>query len=360
MNDIVIIGGGIAGISAAARLAPSADVIVLEAERQLAYHASGRSAAAFIKDYGNSVVRALNAASVEYLTSANGGVLGARGMMMLGKAIERKNFLVEADDFGLAEISIGEAKQKVPLINHHLVKYAAYREDVSDIDTDLLFQNFLRIARSNGAKVQTDAQVTNIRFENGLWHLTTANQTYSAKVLVNASGAWVDQIAEMAGIEPLGFTPYRRSIARIPVPGGYDPSNWPLLDGVKESWYAKPDAGQLIVSPADEDPVLPQDAWADDIILAEGLSRFEEMMSKPVERVTSNWAGLRTFAPDRTLVIGRSSENPEFFWIAGQGGYGFQTAAAVSQLSSDLILGHVVELDDHLCQALSPDRFKVH
>ena len=112
--------------------------------------------------------------------------------------------------------------------------------------------------------MQPDAQVTNIIFENGLWYLKTANRTYTAKVLVNASGAWVDQVAEMAGIEPLGFKPYRRSIARIPVPGGYDPSNWPLLDGVNESWYAKSDAGQLIVSPSDEDPVLPQDAWADE------------------------------------------------------------------------------------------------
>ena len=360
MSDIVIIGGGIAGISAAARLAPHSNVTVLEAEKQLAYHASGRSAAAFIVDYGNSVVRALNVASLEYLTSANGGVLSPRGMMMLGKARERKDFLSEVEDFGLVEISVGEAKEKVPLIDQNMVKHAAYREDVSDIDTNLLFQNFLREARSHGATVQTEAQVTNITFDNGQWNVVTADQMYSAKILINASGAWVDLIAQMAGLEPLGFTPYRRSIARIPVPGDYDPSNWPLLDGVKEGWYAKPDAGQLIVSPADEDPVAPQDAWADDMILAEGLSRFEEMMSKPVERITSNWAGLRTFAPDRSLVIGRSSENPQFFWIAGQGGYGFQTVAAASQLASDLILGRVSVLSNDVCQALSPERFKAH
>ncbi len=357
MHDIVIIGGGIAGISAAARLAPHSDVLVLEAESHLAYHASGRSAAAFIQDYGNSVIRALNTASFEYLKSANGGVLSPRGMMKLGKAFEREDFVIEVHDFGLSEISIEEAKHKVPLIDRNSVKFAAYREDVSDIDTNLFFQNFLRIARAHGTKIKTEAKVTNINFENGTWHLVTDEQTYSAKMLVNASGAWVDQIAEMAGIGPLGFTPYRRSIARIPVPGGYDCTNWPLLDGVKESWYAKPDAGQLIVSPADEDPIIAQDAWVDDIILAKGLSRFEEMMSNPVERVTSNWAGLRTFAPDRTLVIGRSPENPEFFWIAGQGGYGFQTAAAASQLASELILGHEIELDDCICQSLSPDRF---
>jgi glycine/D-amino acid oxidase-like deaminating enzyme len=133
-----------------------------------------------------------------------------------------------------------------------------------------------------------------------------------------------------------------------------------MLNGVKEGWYAKPDAGQLIVSPADEDSMAPQDAWADDMILAEGLSRFEEMMTEPVARITSNWAGLRTFAPDRTLVIGSSPQNPQFFWLAGQGGYGFQTAAAASQLACDLILDRPSELEDGVCQALSPERFKAN
>ncbi len=357
MSDIIIIGGGIAGISAAAQIAPHAKVTVLEREDELAYHASGRSAAAFIEDYGNAVVRELNSASVDYLTNANGGVLSKRGMMLLAKKEEKEDFQSEAKSFGLNEISKSEAKEKIPLINTKIVSYSAYRKDVSDIDTDLLFQNFLKEARSFGALVHTKAEVNSISFEKNRWNLITTKGEYSGEILINATGAWADHTARMAGIQTLKFTPYRRSIARIPVPGGFDPTDWPLFGGVNESWYAKPDAGQLIVSPAEEDPLEPQDAWADDIILAEGIARFEELMEHPVERITSNWAGLRTFSPDRSLVIGPAKDNPHFYWLCGQGGYGFQTAAAASQLTSDIILSRPTQLSKDVCEALSPKRF---
>ena len=357
MSDIIILGGGIAGISAAARLAPHAKVTILERENVLSYHASGRSAAAFIKDYGNIIVRELNSASVDYLTHANGGVLSKRGMMLLAKKTEKEDFQREYKTFKLKEISISEAKEKIPLINTNTVTYSAYREDVSDIDTDMLFQNYLKEARSFGADVYTNLEIISISFENGRWNFITNFGQYSGEILINATGAWADHTAQMAGIKTIGFTPFRRSIARIPVPGGFDPSEWPLFDGVNENWYAKPDAGQLIVSPADEDPLEPQDAWADDTVLAEGIARFEEFMEHPVERITSNWAGLRTFAPDRSLVIGPANDNNKFFWLCGQGGYGFQTAAAASQLTSDIILNRPSELAKDVCTALSPRRF---
>ena len=176
-------------------------------------------------------------------------------------------------------------------------------------------------------------------------------------MIVNAAGAWADQIAALAGIAPLGLQPLRRSMARIPAPGGHDVSSWPTLLGVGETWYSKPDAGALIVSPAEEDPAEPHDAWADDMVLAEGLARYEEMVSEPVTRLISNWAGLRTFAPDRVLVIGRDRSHPGFFWLAGQGGYGFQTSAAASQLAAELICGQPPELDAATVAALSPARF---
>ena len=357
MNDIIIIGGGIAGISAAARLAPHAKVTVLEREDRLAYHASGRSAAAFIEDYGNDIVRGLNSASVDYLTYANGGVLSPRGFMLTAKKEDKDDFLEEAKGFNLDLISLNEAKTKIPLINTEVVSYAAYREDVSDIDTDLFFQNFAREARAAKAEIHLNSEVTSISFASGQWQVAAKTERFSASILINASGAWADKIAALAGITPLGFTPYRRSIARIPVPGGFDPSDWPLLDEINERWYAKPDAGQLIVSPADEDPLDPQDAWADNMVLAKGIARFEEMITHPVERMTTNWAGLRTFSPDRSLVIGRSPENRQFFWLCGQGGYGFQTAAAASQLTADLILGRQSALSSDLCTALLPERF---
>jgi D-arginine dehydrogenase len=176
-------------------------------------------------------------------------------------------------------------------------------------------------------------------------------------VLVNAAGAWADPVAQMAGLRPLGIQPYRRSMARIALPAGMSPADWPFVDGVGESWYCKPDAGALIVSPADEDPVEPQDAWADDMVLAEGLARYQAAVTVPVTRLLANWAGLRSFAPDRALVIGADRDAPTFFWYAGQGGYGFQTAPAASQLLADLILGRTPELDAATVAALDPKRF---
>jgi len=146
-------------------------------------------------------------------------------------------------------------------------------------------------------------------------------------------------------------------MARIPAPGGHDLSRWPMLHGAGETWYAKPDAGALIVSPSEEDPMEPHDAWADDMVLAEGLARYEEMVTEPVTRIISNWAGLRTFSPDRSLVIGRDPREPSFVWIGGQGGYGFQTSAAASQLAADLIAGRAPALEANMVAALSPARF---
>ena len=358
MTDIVIIGGGIAGLSVAARLAPHADVTLLEAEDQLGYHASSRSAAVFIEKYGNAVVRALNSASVPYLKSAASNVLGPRGMLLVGAPEEKDDFRADASDFELVEISAADAIKKVPLLSRTKLGFAAFREDVFDIDTDLLLQSFRRDAQSHGLAIHTKAAVTAIDYQNRQWLITAGGDIHTADLLVNAAGAWADPIAGMAGIDPIGITPYRRSMARIPVPGGYDAREWPLLNGVNERWYAKPDAGQLLVSPADEDPMPPQDAWADDMVLAEGLARFEELMAHPVEQVTTNWAGLRSFAPDHALVIGFDPKQPAFFWLAGQGGYGFQTAAAASQLAADLILHRAPELDRDLCAQLSPTRFR--
>jgi glycine/D-amino acid oxidase-like deaminating enzyme len=146
-------------------------------------------------------------------------------------------------------------------------------------------------------------------------------------------------------------------MARIPAPGGHDVSGWPMLFGVGETWYAKPDAGALIVSPAEEHPMDAHDAWADDMVLAEGLARYEEMVNEPVTRLISNWAGLRTFSPDRVLVIGPDPREPAFFWLAGQGGYGFQSAPAASQLAADLLSGRRSDLSADLVDSLSPARF---
>lgn len=356
MTDIAIIGGGIAGISAAARLSHHASVTLLEGEDRLGYHASGRSAAAFVEDYGNPVVRSLNSASAAYLRNENGGVLSARGMLLVAKAGDKDLFEREHREFGLSAISVNEARHKIPILDPETVQYAGFREDIYDIDTDLLLQNFRREALKNGAEINIKSQVTALSYGNKRWTITTSIGVFSASILVNAAGAWADPLAQMAGLDPLGITPYRRSMARIPAPAGHDVSRWPFMDEVGEAWYAKPDAGQLIVSPCEEHATHPHDAWADDMILAEGLARYEQMVTAPVARITANWAGLRSFAPDRALVIGRAPQQPAFFWLVGQGGYGFQTCVAASQLTTDLIAGRPSELTTQTRDALSPDR----
>ena len=354
--DVVIIGGGIAGVSLAARLAPFASVLLLEAEPVLAHHASGRSAALYEPRYGSPAVVELSLASGRFFRETP-GVLAPRGLMMVGKTGDAASFSAESAAMGLDLVSVAEAIAMVPVLNPDSVAMAAYSPDAWDIDTDLLLQGFARSARAAGAALHTGAAVTEIARKAGRWHLTTAQGLVTAGMLVNAAGAWVDLVAQMAGVQPLGFTPYRRSMARIPAPGGLDVSRWPMLFGAGEAWYAKPDAGALIVSPAEEHGMEPQDAWADDMVLAEGLARYEEMVTTPVTRLLSNWAGLRTFAPDRALVIGADQREPSFLWLAGQGGQGFQSCPAASQLAADLITGRAPELAPELVQALSPGRF---
>ncbi len=357
MDDFLIIGGGIAGTSAAARLAAHGRVTLLEAETALGYHASGRSAALFEATYGKPATVALNRASFDFHATEAGGFLSPRGLLMVGGAEEAPAFDADVAAMHMERIPVEEARALVPILNPATVAFAATHAEAWDIDTDRLLQHFARIARGNG-RILTGAPVTAIRRTAAGWAVTAAGADHEARVLVNAAGAWADRIATLAGIAPIGLTPMRRSMARIPAPGGHDVSRWPMIFGAGESWYAKPDAGRLIVSPAEEDPQEPHDAWADDMVLAEGLARYEARVTEPVTRVETSWAGLRTFAPDRCLVLGPDPLDPAFVWCAGQGGYGFQTSPAASALVAARIIGAVPDLPPGVVAALAPDRFR--
>jgi D-arginine dehydrogenase len=356
MHDFLIIGGGIAGVSAAARLSELGSVVLLEAEDTLAHHASSRSAALFEPRYGAPAVVGLSMASGDYFRSLP-GVLSPRGLMLVAKTEAREAFEHDLVTMEFDRVTLDEARAIVPILNPDTVAMAGYAAHAEDVDTDLLLQGFSREARGRGAQIVTKARVTTLRKDGAGWQVSSAAGDFAARQIVNAAGPWVDKVAAMAGVRPLGFTPYRRSMARIPAPGGHDVSCWPMMFGPGEDWYAKPDAGALIVSPAEEDLMEPHDAWADDMVLAEGLARYEEMVTEPVTRLISSWAGLRTFSRDRVLVIGRDPREPSFFWLAGQGGYGFQTCPAASRLAADLISGRTPELDRDLVVALSPARF---
>jgi D-arginine dehydrogenase len=356
MIDFLVIGGGIAGTSVGARLSYLGHVVVLERETALAYHASGRSAAMFEESYGAPSTIALNKASRDYHFEVNGGVTSPRGLMLIGTADSTQAFQTDLVDMQLEQISVDDARAMVPILNNSVTQIG-YSAGAWDLDTDLLVQNFAHEVRGNGGMVRTSAKVTAVSRTATGWYVTIGEEVLSARNLVNAAGAWVDVIAQMAGIAPLGVTPLRRSMARIPAPGGHDVSSWPMLFGPGENWYAKPDAGALIVSPADEVLMPPMDAWAVDMMLAEGLARYEAHVTEPVTRMLSNWAGLRTFAPDRNLVLGPDARDASFIWMAGQGGYGFQTAPAASQLVADLVSGATPQIEAKMVEKLVPNRF---
>ncbi|MEO9651009.1 MAG: FAD-dependent oxidoreductase [Roseobacter sp.] len=358
MTDILVIGGGIAGVSVAARLSKDANVTVLEAEPALGYHASGRSAAVHEPSYGAPSVQALSHSSLEYLTEHDDGYLSPRGLLLVATAQQEKAFRADLSDMGLDEISAQDALNFVPTLNPQTLRFAGFHAKAQDIDADRLLQGFARETRKNGAQIKINQRVSAIHLENTRWHVTTQDASYSADLLINAAGAWADGIATMAGLPPIGITPYRRSIARVPAPQGHDVGRWPLMFGVNESWYAKPDAGFLLVSPADQDPTEPHDAWAEDITLAQGIARYEEMVTSTVTRLQSSWAGLRSFAPDRTLVLGPDPENAAFIWCAGQGGYGIQTSPAASKFVADLVTDRPPELASDIARQLTPDRLR--
>ena len=356
MIDFLVIGGGIAGLSAGARLSRHGMVTVLEAEDALGYHASGRSAALFEENYGPPSVVALNQAGARFLQSEHGGYLSPRGLMLLGGRDQAEVFRSDARELGMEAVSVTQARTMVPIIDPDAVGFAAISDSAFDIDTDRLLQDFARTIRANKGRVLTRQKVTGIRKATH-WQVA-ATDRFEARILVNAAGPWVDDIAALAGIAPIGIVPRRRSMARIPAPGGHDVSSWPMMIGAGDSWYAKPDAGKLLVSPSEADPMPPQNAYADDMVLAEGLARYEAMVTEPVTRVETNWAGLRSFAPDGTLVLGPDPSDPSFVWSAGQGGYGFQTAPAASQLVADLTVGNPSDLDQTDIAALSPNRLR--
>lgn len=353
--DILIIGGGIAGVSAAAELAPLGSVLLLEAESALGYHASGRSAAMYEPRYGAPAVVELSLASGDAFRER--GVLSPRGLMILGGPDDAAAFDHDAKTMRLSPLTLDEARGMVPILNPATVTRAAFSAEAWDIDTDRLLQGFARDARAAGGRIVTAARFRTITRTAEGWHVVWTGGEATARLVVNAAGAWVDQVAQMAGLAPIGFTPNRRSMARLPAPGGHDVSTWPMIFGAGETWYAKPDAGALIVSPAEEHPQVPHDAFADDMVLAEGLARYEEMVTEPVTRMLANWAGLRTFSPDRVPVIGPAPADPAFFWLGGQGGYGFQSSAAAAQLTADLIGGRGLQFAPDLVASLSPARF---
>lgn len=363
--DVAIVGGGIAGVGVAAAIAGEMTCVILEQEERHGYHSTGRSAAIFLRNYGNDVIRTLTRASAPLYERGDPAffsapLLSPRGMIFVANADGLETFagmMAKAD--GLREISLDEAVERFPILNRDWLAAAAYEEDTQDIDVAALHEGWLKKARASGAQLVCKAPVSRGVRENGNWLLDTPQGRFRAKTIVNAAGAWADIVADACGVARLGLQPMRRSMAVLPAPEGLDIRGWPMVDEVREEWYCKPDGGRLFVSPAEEDPVEPHDAYVDDMVLAEGLYRFEQAVTIPVTRLERSWAGLRTFAPDRTPVVGFDRTSEGFFWLAGQGGYGIQTGPALSGLAGQLVRGLSPSADvGGVVAALSPNRFR--
>ncbi len=346
--DVAIIGAGIAGASLAAALSPHMSVIVLEAEDQPGYHTTGRSAAFWSVTYGGPVVQPLSSASGPFLAHppksfSENGFLLRRGALMIGRAQDE----AQIADFLCAFEGSGVALERLAAdgVQAHLPggraawDRAVWEPSTTDIDVARLHAAYLRQAKQMGAVLATSQKVQGISRGQQGWVLSCSGEEVVAHRIINAAGAWADDVARMAGLAPVGVTPYRRTMVQLEV-AAQVPADLPLVVDINEQFYFKPDGQNRIwLSPHDETLSPPCDAAPEEMDVAMAIARFEEVMDWPVVRVERTWAGLRNFAPDRLPVFGADPQGAGFFWCAGQGGFGIQTAPAIAALLAAEILG---------------------
>ena len=365
-SDFLVVGGGIAGASAGYFLAASGTVTLLEAEAVPGYHATGRSAALFSEYYGNGVVRALTAASRPFYTAPPPGftapLLSPRGVLALCPhgAEARFDQVLAAGltaPVPVRELGPGEAQRHCPVVRPEWFSRAMLKPAAMDIDVDAVHQGFLRGIRARGGQVVRSAGVRALSRSAGEWRAVTGAGEFSAPCLVNAAGAWADEIAGLAGVPGIGLTPLRRSACIVAAPAGAGASRWPMVADVTETFYVKPESGRLLLSPADATPVPPGDARPEDIDIAAAIDRVRAATTLEIRHVQRAWAGLRSAVPDDTPVIGPAPQMPGFVWLAALGGYGIQTAPAAGELAAALATGTAPRPASADLAALSPGRF---
>jgi D-arginine dehydrogenase len=345
--DIIVIGAGMAGASAAANLAESRKVLLLEREDQPGYHSTGRSAALFSEIYGSAPVRALTRASRTFLETPPASfavhtLLEPRPTVFVATAAQAEAFDVmqQQEDIkaGTRWISPAEAEALCPILRADELIGALIEDASADIDVHGLHQGYLKRFRALGGELALGADVETITRSGDLWQVKTRAGTYAAKTLVNAAGAWAGHIGALAGAQDIGLIPKRRTAILVEPPAGMNPARWPMIMDVGEEFYFKPDAGMLLVSPCDETESPACDAQPEELDVAIAADRVMTATTLQIRRVSHSWAGLRSFVADRTPVSGFDPKLEGFFWLAGQGGYGIQTAPAMAELAAGLIL----------------------
>jgi D-arginine dehydrogenase len=336
--DFLVLGAGMAGASAGYFLADHGEVLILEREEVAGYHTTGRSAALYIETYGNAAIRALTVASGAFFRASPPGFAAApllepRGLLMTAPAADAPRFEAQLEDNRvlaptLRRLAPREAIALCPVLREDWLAHAFLEPDAMDMDVHAIHQGFLRGVRAKGGRVLTGCAPRMIARQGALWQVETEGASFAARRLVNAAGAWADALAQSAGIAPLGLQPLRRTACLVAPPAGLDIRGWPVVIDAAESFYFKPESGRLLISPADETPLPPQDVQPDELDIALAAARIAAATRLEIRRIERKWAGLRTFAPDRSLVLGPDPAEPSFLWAAGQGGYGIQTAPA--------------------------------
>lgn len=352
--DIAVIGAGIAGASVASELAASHRVVLIERESQPGYHTTGRSAALFSETYGPPVIRALSRASAGFYDNPPEGfaanpLLTPRGVMMIARADQRgalDSLATELAEHGSIEVlDRAEACRRSPLLREAYVDGAVFEPGARDIDVHALHHGYLRRFKAAGGTLLTSHEVVAPLAANGRWEIVTPTGRLHADVVVNAAGAWADEVAALAGIRRIGLVPKRRTAMIVAAPAGIDPNPWPMVVDVEEEFYLKPDAGRLLISPADETPSEPCDAQPEELDIAICVDRIQTAFDLQVRTIENKWAGLRSFVEGKSPVAGYDPETPGFFWLAGQGGYGIQTAPALARTAAALVAGNPIPGD---------------
>lgn len=347
--DLAIVGAGIAGAAAACFAAPHARVLLLEREPQPGLHSTGRSAAMFEESYGPEPVRALTRASRAFLEHppagfAAGPLLHPRGALFIAAAdrlapLRELLATLQAEGVAARWLGTAEALALCPVLRPEAVAGAVLDPGAADIDVHALHQGYLKQARAAGAQLRCGAELQRAERVAGGWRLHTADgAVVEAAVLINAAGAWADELAARAGLPGVALQPRRRSAFVFDPPAGTDVRAWPLVVDIDESFYVKPEAGLLLGSPANADPVPPHDVLPEELDIATAIHRIEAATTLSIRRPRRSWAGLRSFVPDGSLVIGPEPGEPAFVWLAGQGGYGIQSSAAAGELAAALAL----------------------
>ena len=365
-GDCIVVGAGIGGASVAAEYAAHGHVLLLEMESHPGTHSTGRSAAFFSPAYGNEVVRGITAASEAFyrappLEFFGPDIIRPRDCLFIGREDQAASLdKLEQDISLLRRLDSEEVAARLPILRPGHITGALCDSTGGDLDVDLALQGYLRQLRARGGELFTDCEVLRMHRQGGLWHVYTDGECFSAPVVVNAAGAWADSLAECAGLVGLGIEPRRRTAILVEPPAGVDISDWPLVVDVDEEFYFKPDAGQLLLSPADETPCAAADVQADEWDIALAVDRVTKVLDLAVHRVNYRWAGLRNFSSDRTPLVGEDPRAAGFFWLAGQGGYGVQAAPGLAKLAVHLATGASLTQNDadlaHYVDAVDPRR----